>query len=149
MWKFCGKAQFPHSWFRSSRPELFLRKGVQKIFSKYIGEHPCQSVISIKLLCNFIEIALWHGCSLVNLLHIFRTPFPKDTSGRLLLLIIHWWLLHCVKFVQTRSYFSSVFSCLWTKYGDLHRKSLYSVRIQVNTDQKKLRIWTLFTQVLF
>ena len=34
---------------------------------------------------NFIEIALWHGCSPVNLLHIFTTPFPKNTSGRLLL----------------------------------------------------------------
>ena len=27
------------------------------------------------MLCNFIEIALRHGCSPVNLLHIFRTPF--------------------------------------------------------------------------
>ena len=26
-----------------------------------------------------------HGCSPVNLLHIFRTPFPKNISGRLLL----------------------------------------------------------------
>ena len=33
------------------------------------------------------EIALWHGCSPVNLLHIFRTPFPKSTSGWLLLKI--------------------------------------------------------------
>ena len=40
---------------------------------------------SIKLLCNFIEIALRHGCSLVNLLHIFRTPFSNNTSGRLFL----------------------------------------------------------------
>ena len=29
-----------------------------------------------------------------------------------------------------------------TEYGDLPP---YSVRIQENTDQKKLRIWTLFT----
>ena len=32
------------------------------------------------MLCNFIEISLHHGCSPVNLLHIFRTPFPKTTS---------------------------------------------------------------------
>ena len=38
-----------------------------------------------KCHCNFIEITLWDGCSSVNLLHIFRTPFPKNTSGRLLL----------------------------------------------------------------
>ena len=35
-------------------------------------------------LRNFIEIPLRHGCSPVNLLHIFTTPFPKSTSGRLL-----------------------------------------------------------------
>ena len=28
------------------------------------------------------------------------------------------------------------------------RKSPYSVRIQENTDQKKIRIWTLFTQCI-
>ena len=44
---------------------------------------PGPSAMSIKLLCNFIEITLCHGCSLVNLLHIFRTP-PKNTSGLLL-----------------------------------------------------------------
>ena len=31
------------------------------------------------------------------------------------------------------------------EYEDLQSKSLYSVRIQENMDQKKLRIWTLFT----
>ena len=34
---------------RSSPPEVFLRKGVQKICSKFTAEHPCQSMISIKL----------------------------------------------------------------------------------------------------
>ena len=61
---------------RSSLAEVFLKKGVLKICSKFTGEHPCRNVISIKLLCNFIEITLWHGCS-VNFLHIFRTPFTK------------------------------------------------------------------------
>ena len=34
---------------------------------------------------NFIEITLRHGRSPVNFQHIFRTPFPKNTSGELLL----------------------------------------------------------------
>ena len=68
---------------RSSRPEVLLRKGAPKICSKFTGEHPCRSAISIKLLCSFIEIAFWHGCSPVNLLHIFRTQ--KNPSGWLLL----------------------------------------------------------------
>ena len=37
------------------------------------------------LFCNFIEIALRRGCSPVNLLHIFGTPFSRNTSGWLLL----------------------------------------------------------------
>ena len=70
---------------RSSRPEVFLGKGILKIYSKFTGEHPYWSVISIKLQSNFIEITLWHGCSPVNYLHIFRTPFLKNISGWLLL----------------------------------------------------------------
>ena len=55
--------------------EMFLGKGVLKICSKSTAEHPCRSVISIKLLCNVIEITLQHGCSPVNLLHIFSFVF--------------------------------------------------------------------------
>ena len=37
--------------------------------------------------CDFkkVEITLRYGCSPVNLLHIFRTTFPKNTSRGLLL----------------------------------------------------------------
>ena len=70
---------------RSNNSEVFLRNDVLKICSKFTGEHPCQSVISIKLQSSFIEITLRHGCSPVNLLHISRTPFLKNTSGWLLL----------------------------------------------------------------
>ena len=64
---------------------MFLGKDVLKTCSKFAGEHPCRSAISIKLQSNFIEIALQHGCSLVNFLHIFRTSFPRSTYGWLLL----------------------------------------------------------------
>ena len=36
------------------------------------------------LKCDFIEITLRHGCSPVNLLHIFRAPFSRNYSGWLL-----------------------------------------------------------------
>ena len=75
---------------RSSPAEVFLGKGVLKICSKFTWEHPCRSVISIKLQSNFIEITLRHGCSLVNLIHIFRTTFYKNTFGRLILDIQSW-----------------------------------------------------------
>ena len=59
-------------------------KSVLKVCSKFTGEHPYQSVISIKLQSNFIKITFWHGCSPVNLL---QTPFTKNTFGRLLLYV--------------------------------------------------------------
>ena len=59
---------------------------------------------SSPLLCNFIEIALLHGCSPVNLLHIFRTPFPKNISGGLLRL----------------------FGCLTANFGPLSKEQLLS-----------------------
>ena len=40
---------------------MFLEKSVLKICSKVAGVHPCRS-----------EISLLHGCSPVNLVHIFR-----------------------------------------------------------------------------
>ena len=48
---------------RSSRPEVFLGKGVLKICSKFTEEHPCRSAISMKM----------------------QSSFPKNTSGWLLL----------------------------------------------------------------
>ena len=85
---------------RSSHPEVFLEKGVLKICSKFTGEHRCRSVISIKLLCNFIEITLRHGCSPENLLHSFRTPFPKNTSGWLLLYVFTYMNMLIVTVLQ-------------------------------------------------
>ena len=72
---------------RSNPQEVFLRKGFRKICSKFTGEHPCRRVILIKLPSNFIEITPWHACSPVNLLHIFRASFPRNTSGGMLLQI--------------------------------------------------------------
>ena len=60
---------------------MFLGKGVLKICRKCTEEHPCRSVISI------FKFAPRDECSPVNLLHIFRTRFPKNTSEGLLLYI--------------------------------------------------------------
>ena len=68
--------------FKSSCPEVFLEESVLKISRKFI-DRPCRSMISTRSLHNFIEITLQHDCSPVNVLHIFRTPFPKNTSGQL------------------------------------------------------------------
>ena len=60
---------------------MFLGKCVLKICMQqilYTGEHPYAEV-------QFIKLTRQHGWSPVNLLHIFRTPFLKNTSGGLFL----------------------------------------------------------------
>ena len=69
---------------------------------------------------------------------------------------------HCVKSVQIRSFFWSVFSRILTEYGEILRISACSVRMQENTDQKnyvfghishsatfhKIEIWLLVVLVM-
>ena len=62
---------------RSSHTEVFLEKGILKICSKFTGEHPCRSLISINFLCNFIKIRLRHECSSANLLIFSEHLFPR------------------------------------------------------------------------
>ena len=42
-------------------------------------------------------------------------------------------LIHCVKSVQIRSYFWSVFSCIWTEYGDLQSN------LRIQSKYRKIR----------
>ena len=94
---------------------MFLGKGIQKICSKFTGEHPCGSVISIKLQSNSIEIAFRHEFSPANFLHIFRTAFPRNTSG---------WLLLVIFKINQYSKYTYVFIL-----SDLTIKSLYSTKM--------------------
>ena len=61
---------------------------------------PMPKCISIKLLCSSIEITLRHGCSPMDLLHIFRTAFLKKTSGWLLLSSFKISYYHLWKYLQ-------------------------------------------------
>ena len=86
----------------STSLQVILGKVVLKLCSKFTGGHPCRSVISISI-CNSIEITLRHRCSPVNLLHIFRTPFSKNTYRELLLngsCTATWILSLCVFFIS-------------------------------------------------
>ena len=47
---------------------------------------------------------------------------------------------------NTEFFFWSVFSGIWTEYGEILRISPYSVRMRENMDQENFRIWTLFKQ---
>ena len=110
--------------FRSSGPEVFLGKGVLKICSKFTGDHPCESAISIKLL------------------HILRTTFLKNTSGWLLLWFpevkVFWKVCGNCAFLQSKfpnqeirwNYDNSCCDCTQRLWKD-RNKHVYSVKIFV------------------
>ena len=56
--------------------------------------------------------------------------------------------LHCAKGVQLPSFFWSLFSRIWTEDKDLRSKSLYSRRIQEDTDQKKTLYLEIFPAMM-
>ena len=61
------------------------------------------------------------------------TSIGRDDFNTFSSVVITSVILHCLKFVQMRSFFWSVFSRIQSKYGKIR-------------NQKKLRIWTLFVQ---
>ena len=67
---------------------LYLKADLQRYsenMQQIYRRQSCWRVISLKLLCNFIEISLRYWYSAVNLVHIFRTLSCKNAHGALLL----------------------------------------------------------------
>ena len=54
----------------------------------------------------------------------------------------------CEKCPNTEFFLVRIFR-IRTEYGEISRISPYSVRMGENTDQKKLRIWTLSRSIMF
>ena len=88
-----GKNDFLHRHFsriRSSRAEVFCKKGVLKNFTKFTGKNQCQSLFFIKLqpeACNFIKKeTLAHVCScefckIFKNIYFYRTPLVANAEG--------------------------------------------------------------------
>ena len=90
---------------RSSPPGVFLGKVVLETRSKFTGEHPCRSVISIK----WNEIALRHGCFPVNLLHIFRNLFLRTALDGCFWKRISMWCQYIFLFICNKFVFNKIY----------------------------------------
>ena len=98
--------------------------------SKFTREHPCRNMISMKLLCDFIEITLRHGCSPVILQHISRTRFfYNNTYGGLLL-----WRLSMILKSSKRAYKMMFFDLQKHIYS-----ILYTLRWKTNVKKNSFR----------
>ena len=91
----CAKHEFKHSWMklrssdnhyiifvnqRSSRLEVFCKKGVIRNFTKFTGKHLCQSlffnkIAGLRVLGLRRQVRLWHRCFPVNFVKFLRTAF--------------------------------------------------------------------------
>ena len=82
--------------YRSSRLEVFCRKGVLRNFEKFTGKHLCQSLLFNKVAglkhVTLLKKRLWHSCFPVNFSKFLRTPSvaasenicePADFQGRI------------------------------------------------------------------
>ena len=65
--------------YRSSRPEVFCRKGLLRNFATFTGKHLCQSLFFNKVAglrpATLSKKRLWHRCFPVNVAKFLRTPF--------------------------------------------------------------------------
>ena len=115
----------------------YKKKVVLENFTKFAGKHLCLSLFFNKVAdlrpATLLKKRLWHSYFPVNFVKFLRTPFLQNTSGRLLLNFIpnliskYCFRKHCVKSVQIRSFLWSVFSRIWTEYGNLRSKPSYFV----------------------
>ena len=77
---------------RSSRPEVFCKKGVLKNFTKFTGKYLCQSLFFNRVPglaglrpTTVLKKRLWHRCFPVNLVKFLRTPISIEHLCWLLL----------------------------------------------------------------
>ena len=68
--------------------------GLLEVSGEFAEWFPCRSVISMELLCSFVGVTFWCGCS-VNFLCIFRAPhcgrpLINFFAKALLSLIVHF-----------------------------------------------------------
>ena len=65
--------------YKSSRPEVFYKKGVLRNFAKFTGKHLCQSLFFNKVAglrpATLLKKRLWYRCFSVNFAKFLGTSF--------------------------------------------------------------------------
>ena len=90
---------------------------VYRNFQEQVSSNNFKNVYLELSFSNFIKITLRHGCSPVNLMHIFRAPFPKNTSGSLFLKLPRPCILE--EFILNGSSWISLgYTIIWSLWGE-------------------------------
>ena len=88
--RICGKMTVWNQFHRSSRPEVFCKKGVLRNFAKFTRKRLCQSHVFNKVTglrpATLLKKWLWHRCFPVKFAKFLRTPFIIEHLRWLLLI---------------------------------------------------------------
>ena len=140
LWKivFCLIVHSTNSNFRSSRPEVFCRKGALKNFPKFTGKHLCQSLFYNKVAglgsSTLFKKRPWHRCFPLNFAEFLTTPF----------LIEH---LRCL-FLYLRQSYKYVFWCLLLYLRQSYKYVFcYMAFDKAYIHQTKLSLFSVFVQI--
>ena len=78
--------------YRSSRPEVFCRRGILRNFAKFTGKNLCQSLFFNKVAdlrpATLLKKKLWHRCFPADFAKFLRTPICTEHLQWLLLKFI-------------------------------------------------------------
>ena len=92
-----------HNTYRSSRLEVFFKKGVLRNFAKFTEKHLCQSLFFNKVAglspATLLKKGLWRWRFPVNFVKFLRTTFFKEDL---------WWLLPYIS--DSHIYGADIFS---------------------------------------
>ena len=98
--------------FRSSRPEVFCKKGVLRNFAKFIVKHLCHSLFFDKVAgrrpATLWKKRLWQRCFLTE--HLFLQNTSDGCSCFFQCLFVTSHTLHFTLFTSTSTFFRSYFS---------------------------------------
>ena len=90
--------------YRSSRPEVFCKKGVLENHAKFTRKHLCQSLFFNKVAflrpATLLKKRLWHRCFPVNFAKFPRTPFLREYLRWLLLDLKCLYFLNILKILN-------------------------------------------------
>ena len=125
--------------YRSSRLEVFCRKGVLRNFEKFTGKHLCQSLLFNKVAglrtVTLLKKRFWCRCFPVNFSKFLKTPFITEHLRWLLLKTPVNQLIFREELVDLQLYYSRTFSQEVFKH--LRYISNYYGRTSANENVKK------------
>ena len=133
--------------YRSSRLEVFCRKGVLRNFEKFTGKHLCQSLLFNKVAglrtVTLLKKRFWCRCFPVNFLKFLKTPSITEHLRWLLLKAPVNQLIFREELVDLQLHYSRTFSQEVFKhmcFKHFKARKYYYRRTSANENVKKCHV---------